>query len=225
MRLSATARRERILASAQRLFARQGFQGTTTRGIAASAGITEAMVFRHFRSKEELYWAVLTDLCRSRGGQQRLRAILERTGSDEAVFAALAEDILLRNQDPAMTRLLLFSALENHKLSHRFFRAHIFEYYELLAEHIRRRMEQGRFRKIDPMLAARGFLGMVAYHVMVQDLFGGKRLKSYDTAEVSRTLAEIWLAGMRNPRAGRNGTNGHNGNGSRNGNHRTRKTS
>jgi AcrR family transcriptional regulator len=224
MRLTATARRERILEAAQRLFARRGFQGTTTRAIAERAGITEAMIFRHFRSKESLYWAVLTELCRSRGAQQRLRGILDGRAPDEAVFAALAEDILRRNEDPAMTRLLLYSALENHKLSHRFFRSHIFGYYELLAEHIRRRMKAGEFRQTDPMLAARGFLGMVAYHLMVQELFGGKRMKDYDPGEVSRTLAEIWLAGMRKPDG--NGSHGPgNGNGSKNGKHRVRDIS
>lgn len=226
MRLSATARRERILASAQRLFARQGFQGTTTKAIAARAGITEAMVFRHFRSKEALYWAVLEETIRSRRVQERLRGMLEAHRGDQELFAALAEDLLRRSQqDFSMTRLLLYSGLENHKLSHRFFRSYISGYYELLANWIRERMDAGEFRRMDPVLAARGFLGMVNNYALVQNLFGGVKGKDFDAVEVSRTLTEIWLAGMRRPKAQRNGHNGHNGNGSKNGNHRVRKKS
>lgn len=226
MRLSATARRERILSSAQSLFARQGYRGTTTREIAARAGITEAMVFRHFRSKEDLYWAVLTHICESRRGPEKMGAILDQAGADDKVFAAMAEDILRRNlRDSSMTRLLLFSGLENHKLSHRFFRRYISDFYGVLAERIEQRIRKGEFRRLDPMLAARGFLGMVTYHILVQDLFGGGRGKGDDVAEVSRTLTEIWLAGMRNPtRAARNGSrNGKNGH--KNGNHQVRKKS
>ena len=59
IRVSAPDRKRQILAVATRLFARQGFSGTTTREIAEKAGVNEALVFRHFPSKEELYWDVL----------------------------------------------------------------------------------------------------------------------------------------------------------------------
>jgi hypothetical protein len=52
-------------------------------------------------------------------------------------------------------------------------------------------------RRIDPRLAARGFLGMVVYHFLIQELFGGRRYQKFGTRQVCRTLAQIWLAGMR----------------------------
>ena len=91
---------------------------------------------------------------------------------------------------------MLYSALENHRLSHRFFRKYVAESYEVLAEHIRGRIAQGAFRPLDPLLAARGFLGMVIYHSWVQELFGGKRYQNFSVQQVSATLAEVWLHGM-----------------------------
>ena len=44
--------------AAKELFARQGFEGTTTRQIAERARVNEAIIFRHFPSKEDLYWAI-----------------------------------------------------------------------------------------------------------------------------------------------------------------------
>ncbi len=194
LRVAAEDRRQQILETATELFARQGFRGTTTREIARRAGINEALIFRHFPTKEDLYWAIIDEKCRVAGACQRLQAHLHSEARDRDVFAALADRILRR--DTTMTRLLLFSALENHRLSQRFFRTHVARYYEALAEYIRQGTEAGRFRSVDPLLAARGFLGMVYYHFMVQELFGGKKYQQFDPAEVGRTLADIFVQGM-----------------------------
>ncbi len=193
-RVSAADRRQQILNVATELFARQGFKGTTTREIAERAGINEAIIFRHFATKDELYWAILHQKSQLAGGVKRLEQHLQSGGSDLDVLAAIAERMLRR--DTTMTRLLLFSALENHRLSHRFFRTHVAEYYETLASYLRQGISAGRFRHVDPLLAARSFLGMVFYHFMIQELFGGKRYQQFDPAAVSQTLAEIFLQGM-----------------------------
>src|SRR5687767_10262058 len=54
-RHSAEERRELILQASLELFARQGLHGVTTRMIAAAAGMSEALLYRHFRSKDALY--------------------------------------------------------------------------------------------------------------------------------------------------------------------------
>jgi AcrR family transcriptional regulator len=211
--MTADERRERLLTAALELFSRQGFAGTTTKQIAHHAGVTEAIVFRHFPNKEELYWAVLEQQCALRDGRACTEALLANSAghSDAELFAAFGEDILLRNTTRQhLPRLLLFSALEDHKLSHRFFRTYISEYYEVVAERIRERIRTGRFRDVDPLLAARGFIGMFFYHFLIQDLFGGKKVQQYEPKVVSRTLTDLWLQGMVVARAS-NG-NGHNGN-------------
>ena len=196
-RFSAAQRRTQILDVAVRLFARQGFQGTTTREIADAADVNEAIIFRHFPTKDDLYWAVIEHKIQGSNGHRHLRDRLDRAAGDLDVFAAIAQQILDRQaKDTTISRLLLFSGLENHRLSQRFFRTYIAEYYETLAEHIRERIRQGEFRDVDPLLAARGFLGMVVYHSWVQELFGGKRFQKFENQQVSRTLADIWLAGM-----------------------------
>ena len=71
-------------------------------------------------------------------------------------------------------------------------------YYEALAEYIRRRMREGAFRHVDALLSARGFLGMVVYHFLVQELFGGQKYQKFDPEMVAGSLAGIWLNGMQN---------------------------
>jgi AcrR family transcriptional regulator len=197
VRYSAADRREQILDAATQLFARQGFQGTTTKQISDHTGVTEALIFRHFASKDELYWAVIERKIKAAPPGEHMRERLSAGGSDLEVLSGVATQILERRaKDQTLSRLLLYSALENHRLSHRFFRTYVAECYEVLADYIRGRIAAGQFRPVDPLLAARGFLGMVVYHSWIQELFGGKRYQNFSVQEVSKTLAEVWLQGM-----------------------------
>jgi AcrR family transcriptional regulator len=58
-RLSATERREIVLDTAGRLFGEHGYDGITLNALAAAAGVTKPVLYRHFDSKRALYLAVL----------------------------------------------------------------------------------------------------------------------------------------------------------------------
>jgi len=58
-RLTAQARKEAIVEAVQDVFAEKGFDGTTTRDLAKAAGVSEALLYKHFPSKESLYAAML----------------------------------------------------------------------------------------------------------------------------------------------------------------------
>jgi AcrR family transcriptional regulator len=203
-RIPAADRREQILVVARHLFARQGFRGTTTRQIADQARVNEAILFRHFRSKEALYWAVIDDLSRRRNNIASLQSMIaERArntnpSADEDFFSAIAEGILERSRrDPNLLRLFLFSALERHSLSQRFFRTHVTVYWDLLAKYIRGRMREGEFRAMNPLLAARSFIGMIGHYNIMQNVLGTSGYPESSDRIVSRTMARIWLGGMR----------------------------
>lgn len=183
--------------ASKELFARQGFEGTTTRQIALAVGVNEAIIFRHFATKEDLYWAVIDRECELAGWQPALRRQLSSGARDLEILTGIAKDILVRRaKDSSLSRLLLFSALENQERSQRFFQTHVVEYYEAIAGYIYKRIEDGVFRAVNPLLAARGFVGMIVYHSLIQEIYGAKRYQDFDVTEVSRTLADIWLGGM-----------------------------
>ncbi len=112
-RYSSADRREQILEVATGLFAQQGFQGTTTKIIAENSGVTEALIFRHFASKEELYWAVIERKINCAAQLERLVKSLEAGGDDLEVLSRVALEVLERRaKDQTLSRLLLYSALK-----------------------------------------------------------------------------------------------------------------
>src|SRR5262245_8447491 len=159
-------RRHDILAAAMELFAQKGFRGTTTRDLATQAEVNEAIIFRHFKTKEELYNAILEH----KAGENRNARMeeLERfaAGSDdEKFFQTLARTFLEKHEkDTTFLRLLLFSALEGHQLSDMFVASMTVR--NPIANYIQKRMREGAFRQMDPQLAARGFFGMFASFVL-----------------------------------------------------------
>jgi AcrR family transcriptional regulator len=79
IRLTSGARRETILAAAKACFARHGFAGTTTKSVAAAAGISEALLFKHFATKSALYAAILDEACEADGELKRLQSLTPST--------------------------------------------------------------------------------------------------------------------------------------------------
>jgi AcrR family transcriptional regulator len=74
--LNRPERRRALLAAAARAFARGGFAATSLAEVAAEAGVSRVLIYRHFDSKEQLYRTVLEqtrdDLMRATGGPDKL---------------------------------------------------------------------------------------------------------------------------------------------------------
>src|ERR1700676_3418973 len=74
-RLDSDGRRKAIVAAAVPLFARNGFAGTTTRELAAAAGVSEALLFKHFPSKQSLYREILALGCEGDPALEKLATL------------------------------------------------------------------------------------------------------------------------------------------------------
>ena len=190
-------RRQDILAAAMELFAKNGFRGTTTRDLAAQAGVNEAIIFRHFNNKEELYSAILEQKAWEKNRDAPIEELerLARDSDDEKFFQTLGAAFLERHaNDTTFMRLLLFSALEGHQLSDMFVASMTAR--NPIANYIQKRIDEGAFKPMDPHLAARGLFGMFASFVLWQEIFGLKKTQPHDREEVVRTFVSIFLQGI-----------------------------
>jgi AcrR family transcriptional regulator len=192
-------RRAAIVRSAIHLFAEKGFRGTTTRELAAAAGVTEPVLYQHFRAKSDLYSAIIEAKAAEISSNAALLDALAQARDDRAFFGAVGELILRRYQDdPELSRLLFFSSLERHELAELFFERLYSAFYGRVSRYIRRRVRQGAFRKVNADVAARGLIGMISYHGLVTLLFPG-RFSVGKPRRLADEMVNVFLDGIALP--------------------------
>jgi AcrR family transcriptional regulator len=161
------------------LFSERGFGGTTTREIARAARITEALIFRHFPHKEDLYDAILEEKAREAGTERwvdELRAAGE-TGNDLDVLRRLMSLIMTHGrQDPEFLRLMLHAALDRREMMREFRTRHMAPVYQEVVRFVEAGQRDGRFRPENPHAVARVLMGVPSYHAMLDSLLGGDTL-------------------------------------------------
>jgi AcrR family transcriptional regulator len=117
-RLDSDGRRKAIVAAAVPLFARKGFAGTTTRELAEAAGISEALLFRHFPSKVMLYREILRLGCEGDPALERLAQLQPSSATLVCIVRFMVRRFVLGSEeeraelDPRL-RLILHSCLED----------------------------------------------------------------------------------------------------------------
>jgi TetR/AcrR family transcriptional regulator len=192
-RASSRERQASLITAAATLFARKGFNGTTTKEIAKAAGVSEALVFKHFPTKRALYGAILKEKV---AVSDLLDAIEQsaRRRDDRQVFSLIAGYRIRPDADSTLLRLLLFSALEGHELSEMFFGKHHKVFYDHLAAYIETRIADGAFRTVDPLLAARSFIGMVVHHRLLHEIFAVPMHCSH--RETVSAYVDLFLQGL-----------------------------
>src|SRR6185312_377690 len=198
-RMAGEERRLQILKVAMRLFSQRGFRGTTTKEIAQAAGVSEAMVFRHFATKEELYSAILDHKACHHETMDPLSVVAEAIArrDDRAVFEGLALDALNQHDcDPEFHRLLLHSALEEHELAQMFWEKFVKRVYRTLRGYIRERQREGAMRDVEPLVIVRAFIGMIIHHSLNNNLWDRKQqLLKLSNEAAARAFTSILLHG------------------------------
>lgn len=203
-RMAAEDRRQQILEVAVKLFSQKGFRGTTTKEIALAAGVNEAIIFRHFATKRDLYTAIIDAKAGSvnvKAVQNAIKEAVDSGGEDRKLFEAVAFHLLeFHEHDDTAMRLLLYSALEGHELAEIIFRNHISKAQRQLAEYVKRRISAGAFRRVDPGSAVRGFLGMIINHIMHKKFFmyDGNEVLGIANRQAAESITQFFLASMTN---------------------------
>ena len=160
-------RRRQLIEVAIDLFSRKGFSGTTTKEIAAAAGVTEAIIFRHFATKQDLYKAILDYKCAATGADEWLAGAQAFMDADDdyGLFRFLVATIVqVFREDPRFERLLMYAALEGHELAIMHHNQLALPLGSKFKEYIRRRQEAGAFRACDPGLVLSAVAGFPQFY-------------------------------------------------------------
>jgi TetR/AcrR family transcriptional regulator len=197
-RLKAEERRTQLLGIAKRIFSECGFENTTTKAIATAAGVTEAIIFRHFASKEELYAKILDRHADEIGiktwGAELYH--LAKCEDDEALVFSVVKNILNADyQDPEFQKLMLQAALSRHPLS-KITAQRLLPLHRFLCAYIKKRQKRGAFQKCDPRLAAYAIVSMPAYYGLAKILFGVNEL-TIPEDQMIVSMVQLILEGLR----------------------------
>lgn len=168
-KLNASDRRSQILTAAMEVFAEHGFHGTPTKELARRVGVSEALVFQHFPTKEALISAILDHV----GFEDRIQAMeehLTRIPPREALLR-IAEHLLTNLRDnPTTFRVVFFGLMETPHLAGEFYRRFLSRLLALETRLFERAFaERGRgpaAPRVDPAIVARSFHGSLMYYNM-----------------------------------------------------------
>jgi AcrR family transcriptional regulator len=200
-RMAGDERREQLCQIAMRLFSERGFRGTTTKEIANAAGVSEAVIFKHFSNKDELYASILDHKACDHGFDNPFAEIADKIEQkdDFGVFYGMALNALNHHKkDSDFLRLMLHSALEGHELAQVFFENFITYIYDFLGRYIRQRQEDGAFRDVEPRIIVRAFIGMFVHHSLNNILWDKEqKLLKISNEEAAREFATILLEGIK----------------------------
>lgn len=116
-RLDSGARRKAIIEAAMPLFAGKGFAATTTKEIAQAAGVSEALIFKHFPSKASLYQAIFLACIEDDPEYARLLSLPPSTATlvemVQALVTFMVVEVPNEPEELARIRLGLLSLLED----------------------------------------------------------------------------------------------------------------
>jgi AcrR family transcriptional regulator len=158
-RLKAAQRREQLIEVATKLFARSGYDATTTAAIAYAAGVTEPILYRHFKSKQELFVAIVRDVSAAtmRGWNSMIEGVSDPAEKIRRVCDAIPDQIKEHEDAYHVLHGALSTSRDKKVLG--VMREHYRQIEEFFAGLISAGQKAGEFRKsIDPRAAAWQFV-------------------------------------------------------------------
>jgi AcrR family transcriptional regulator len=185
--------RTRILRAAEKLFASRGYDGTSTRDLADRAGVAEGTLFRHFPNKKAILveittqgWVdVLTDLLTE----------LSEMGSYQAVSQVMRRRMLNLHKNADVMRVCFMEAQFHPELRDRIQAEVIDKMMDVAEAFFQTAMDRGIYRRMNPKVIARVFVGMFAIAGFSQDtLMQGNSPKAIQ--EMAEGIADIFLNGV-----------------------------
>ena len=186
--------RTRILQAAQRLFAAKGFEGTTTRDLAQTAGVAEGTLFRHFANKK----AILVEVATS-GWVDLLTDLLTEL-SEMGSYKAIAQVMRQRMwnlQKNADTMRVCFMEVQFHPdLRDRIQTEVIDKMTDVAEAFFQTAIDKGIYRQMDAKLGAKVFLGLFAIAGFSDNTLIEPNASPQEMQKMAEGLADIFLNGV-----------------------------
>ncbi|MBI4666439.1 MAG: TetR/AcrR family transcriptional regulator [Nitrospinae bacterium] len=189
----------KILAAAERLFAKAGFEAVSMNDVAKASGMSKANIFHHYKSKRDLYLAVMR--CCAKDGHDNLRQSMENGASMGESLRMISrnhmENIFAKER---VTRLVWRGLLEDGERLGRDLAEKVFgENFQAMRDFIRAGQKRGDLRTdIDPAALALVIVGSNIFYFQARNIFRHFPSVDFgdDMARYSEKLMDILLNGV-----------------------------
>ncbi len=199
-KMSGEERREAIITAVRRVFADKGFDRTTTRELAQAAGVSEALLFKHFPNKEALFSAMQVACCGAQDLERCQRIYTMEPGTGTLVLLVhFLVDIIVDGRSAAKDdktiqhRLLLRSLAEGGEFARLLVRKLELEWMPKFKECVRAAILTGDALEGPVRPAAAGwFVHHLAAAVMMHTL-PGSPVVDYGIAQEDLVSQAVWF--------------------------------
>lgn len=184
----------RILEAAERLFAAQGYERTTTKQLAEVSGIAEGTLFRHFESKKSILAAVINH------GWDTLLDDLLATLCEVSNYEDMATLLHHRLQDfrqhTDLVKVCLTQAAFYPDLCEPLQHQRLQQMLGVLEAYIQTGIDRGFYRPINPVYVAQVLLVMFLGSSWIDDTLINIDRSAQHQVQVADTLADILMHGL-----------------------------
>jgi TetR/AcrR family transcriptional repressor of mexJK operon len=156
-------RRDAIISAARRSFLDDGYAATSMSGLLKTLGGSKATLWSYFRSKEELFAAVIEDV--TRVFRQQLESELVATGELRSTLVAFCRSFMSKTANPdavATWRLVVAESGRFPEVGRIFYERAAGHVEAALAGYLRQQIEAGRLHDEDPARMAQLIISMCA---------------------------------------------------------------
>ena len=185
---------DKVLKAAQKLFARNGYDGTTTKELAETAGIAEGTLFRHFTNKKAILVEVATN-----GWIELLTDLLtelSEMANYEAISQVMYKRMLRLGDNYDMMRVCFMEVQLHPDLRDRIQSEVIEKMTDVAEAFFQTAMERGVYRRMNPRVIAQVFLGMFVVAGFSHETIDRPVASPQEMKEMAEGLADIFLNGV-----------------------------
>lgn len=184
-----------ILDAALMLFSEKGFSATTTREIARKAGFAEGTVFRYFPTKKD----ILIALAKPPAVEElhRVMSSLSNQDVEESLRHILENRLATIGQNKDLVKVIVTEAQFHEEIKEHLLQNVGVHVFDTLAGYMAKRMEDGVFRKADPLIVSRILVGMMISLLLSEDFYPMKDFDEEKRREYLDEIINIFLYGVK----------------------------
>lgn len=189
-----SANTHRIMEAAGKLFARQGYHGTTTRQIAQLADVGENTIFRQFEHKEALFWATLQLYSSGLKLRRDLEEGMSRFDPPQVVLPKIIDLLTdISTYKPELLQLITVAFLELHWKAERFGNEYLSPILSGISRYLEVTITDGKIRGSDPIILTAALTMTTLIHPEISRLINGRQPLYRNSQDAAHAYAEFWL--------------------------------